>query len=191
MNLNSMKDHEILHKIKTLVQDERKLLTQILHHLRVVERRKLFSDLECQSLFEYCVKELGYSEGQAGRRIQAMRLLKEIPEIEDKIKTGKLSLSNLSQAQAYFRQKGKPSVKEKKFGKKRVRAEKTTPTSEKQCGSKRNLNWDHIKPYAFGGSSDAKNVRLLCHNCNQREAIKSFGLKKIERYRSVISRSVD
>jgi hypothetical protein len=46
---------------------------------------------------------LHYSEGQAGRRIQAMRLIKEIPEIEQKIESGALSLSNISQAQSFFR----------------------------------------------------------------------------------------
>src|SRR5690606_13611433 len=89
---------------KRLAQNERDLLTKILHHLREVERRKLFSDLGYKSLFEYAVHELKYSEGQAGRRIQAMRLIKEIPEIEEKVKDGTLSIGNLSQAQSYFRE---------------------------------------------------------------------------------------
>ena len=100
------------------------------------------------------------------------------------------------------------SLQEKKFGKKRVSVvgAKSTPTSEKQrvkdsrqasradrykawkraggkcekCGSKRNLNWDHVKPYALGGRSEPENLRVLCHHCNQREAIKVFGLRKIE-----------
>ena len=104
MNLKSFKDKELLSQIKQLVKNEREVLTKILHHLREVERRKLFSDLGYQSLFEYTVKELKYSEGQAGRRIQAMRLIKEIPEVEKKIASGKLSLSNISQAQSYFRE---------------------------------------------------------------------------------------
>lgn len=104
MNLKHLKDEELLSHTQQLVKSEREVLTKILHHLREVERRKLFSDLGYQSLFEYAVKELKYSEGQAGRRIQAMRLIKEIPEVEEKIATGKLSLSNISQAQSYFRE---------------------------------------------------------------------------------------
>ncbi|NCN42230.1 hypothetical protein GW916_13385 [bacterium] len=103
MNLKILKDGELLKQTKELVRNERQLLTQILQHLREVERRKLFSELGYQSLFEYAVKELNYSEGQAGRRIQAMRLLKELPQLESKIASGTLSLSNISQAQIYFR----------------------------------------------------------------------------------------
>ncbi|MCB9025305.1 MAG: HNH endonuclease [Bdellovibrionaceae bacterium] len=104
LNLKHLKDDELLTQTLNLVQKERHLLTQVLHHLKEVERRRLFSDLGYQSLFEYAVKELKYSEGQAGRRIQAMRLLKELPELEKKIESGALSLTNISQAQAYFRE---------------------------------------------------------------------------------------
>ncbi|HAG90916.1 MAG TPA: hypothetical protein DCL41_03550 [Bdellovibrionales bacterium] len=104
MNLKHLNDNDLLIQTKQLIQSERNTLVKILHHLREVERRKLFSDLGCKSLFEYAVKELKYSEGQAGRRIQAMRLLRELPEIEQKIENGRLSLSNISQAQSYFRE---------------------------------------------------------------------------------------
>ena len=104
MDLKRLKDGELLDNLKQFVQSERQLLTKILHHLKEVERRKLFSELGYRSLFEYAVKELKYSEGQAGRRIQAMRLIKEIPSMEEKIASGHLSLSNVSQAQSYFRE---------------------------------------------------------------------------------------
>jgi hypothetical protein len=113
LNLKQLKDSELLSQTKQLVQKERQVLTQILNHIREVERRKLFSDLGYQSLFEYAIKELQYSEGQAGRRIQAMRLIKEIPEIEKKIESGKLSLSNISQAQSYFREIKKMNTNQK------------------------------------------------------------------------------
>lgn len=103
MNLNHLRDQELLTQIKTFVQSERDLLVKILHHLREIERRRLFSDLGYKSLFDYAVGELKYSEGQAGRRIQAMRLLKDLPELEAKIATGVLSLSNVQQAQTFFR----------------------------------------------------------------------------------------
>jgi len=57
-----------------------------LHHLQAVERRRLYAARGFSSLFEYCVKELGYAEAIAHRRISSMRLL-----------------SVLSQAQTFFR----------------------------------------------------------------------------------------
>ncbi|MEI6398935.1 MAG: hypothetical protein WCO71_09210, partial [Pseudomonadota bacterium] len=84
------------------------MIYTILHHLREIERRRLFVDLSYNSLFDYAVGELKYSEGQAGRRIAAMRLLKDLPadaaaRIETKITTGALSLSNVQQARSFFR----------------------------------------------------------------------------------------
>ena len=104
MNLNQLKDAELLTQIKAFVQSERDLLIKILHHLREIERRRLFSDLGYKSLFDYAVGELRYSEGQAGRRIQAMKLLKDLPQLETKIATGALNLSNVQQAQSFFRE---------------------------------------------------------------------------------------
>ena len=103
----ALSDHDLLSRMRQLVQKERELLTEILHHLKEVERRKLFSDLGFKSLFDYAVRELGYSEGQAGRRIAAMKLLRELPqqeaqELEKKIESGALNLTHLCQAQSFF-----------------------------------------------------------------------------------------
>lgn len=103
MNLNNLTDTALLNNTKSLVSNERELLTQILHHLREVDRRKLFAALKYKSLFEYAVKELGYSEDSAYRRINAMRLLNELPQIEAKLNTGALTLSNISAATQVFR----------------------------------------------------------------------------------------
>ena len=108
MNLNHLKDKDLLTQMRQLIQSERDLLLSILHHLREIERRRLFADLGYSSLFDYAVGELKYSEGQAGRRIAAMRLLKDLPaeaaaRIETKITTGALSLSNVQQARSFFR----------------------------------------------------------------------------------------
>lgn len=111
MRLNDLKDNDLLFQTKTLIKKERELLTKILAHLREIDRRKLYCDLGYGSLFEYAVKELNYSEGQAGRRIQAMRLIKEIPQVEKSIAKGELSLSNVSQAQSLFKTLAKEEQK--------------------------------------------------------------------------------
>ena len=110
MNLRILKDKELLEQTKIVAQSEREVLSKMLHHLREIDRRKLFSDLGYQSLFEYAVKELKYSEGQAGRRIQAMRLIQEIPEIEEKIENGSLNLINVSQVQSLFKEAKRASI---------------------------------------------------------------------------------
>ena len=101
--IRKLRDTELLASTKSLVEREREITTQVLRHLAEIERRKLFADLRYGSLFDYAVRELKYSEAAAARRIQAMRLLREIPELESKIESGVLSLSNIAQAQSYFR----------------------------------------------------------------------------------------
>jgi hypothetical protein len=114
MNLKHLVDRVLLEDLKMLVANERVFLTKILHHIREVDDRKLYSDLNYTSLYDYAVKELGYSEAAASRRIQAARLLKQIPSIEIKIESGALSLSNLAKAQRSFTMNNIKDSKEKK-----------------------------------------------------------------------------
>ncbi len=107
MNLKNMSDQVLLERTENLVARERELLGEVLHHLKEIERRRLFSQLGYKSIFDYATKQLGYAEDQAARRISAMRLLKELPEIESKIADGSLTLTNLSMAQTLFRQERK------------------------------------------------------------------------------------
>jgi hypothetical protein len=36
-----------------------------------------------------------------------------------------------------------------------------------KCGSNRNIEYDHIIPVSKGGSSTARNLQLLCEDCNR------------------------
>lgn len=47
------------------------------------------------------------------------------------------------------------------------------------CESTFALEFDHIRPFAKGGTNEPANLRLLCRNCNQRHAIESFGGTKM------------
>lgn len=96
MNLKHLSDDQLISKTKLLAKQERELLTEVLHHLSEVGRRRLFSVLKYKSLFDYAVKELGYSDDQAYRRVKAAELLQQVPEIEQKIESGTLTLANLS-----------------------------------------------------------------------------------------------
>ena len=47
------------------------------------------------------------------------------------------------------------------------------------CSSRFALEYDHIKPFAMGGTNSRENLRLLCRNCNQRKAIEVYGIDKV------------
>src|SRR5436305_783338 len=104
--LRQLDNETLLQKTKFLAVEERKITISVLHHLREIYRRRLYAK-SYSSLFEFVTRELGYSDAAAQRRIAAMRLLTEIPEIEEKIESGDLTLSNAAQAQKLFQTEAK------------------------------------------------------------------------------------
>ena len=102
-NLKIISDSDLLTEIRSLCSDERRMGIDILYRFREIEFRQLHVREGYESLHEFAVKELRYSDGAAHRRIQAMRLLKDLPEAEQGLKTGELTLSHASQLQDFFR----------------------------------------------------------------------------------------
>jgi hypothetical protein len=113
-NLKSLSNDVLLETTHTLVAEERKLTTKILWHLHEIQCRRLYAEKGYGSLFEYAVQSLGYSDAAAGRRIAAMRLLVEVPEIEPALEKGKVSLSTLSTIQHFIQRKEEPVSREEK-----------------------------------------------------------------------------
>ena len=69
MKPSRMSDTELLVQIQSLVQREKEITLEILHLLREVEARELHFARGYSSLFDFCVKALGYSESATQRRI--------------------------------------------------------------------------------------------------------------------------
>lgn len=110
-NLKALTNEALISKTKSLVAEERKLTTAVLWHLFEIQRRRIFAEKGYGSLFEYAVKELAYSEAAAGRRIAAMRLLVEVPEIESALESGAVNLSTLCSVQSFAQRKEEPLSK--------------------------------------------------------------------------------
>ncbi len=98
-NLKTLSNSELHDQLKALTGVERKTLSQILHHIAEIDKRRYFSKLGYPSLFEYLTQSLGYSAGSAQRRIDGARLLNQIPELNTKIESGALNLTQISKVQ--------------------------------------------------------------------------------------------
>jgi 5-methylcytosine-specific restriction endonuclease McrA len=109
MNLKNLTDESLHNGAQKFALAEQEALINLLRHLLEIDRRRLFSTFKCGSLFEYVVSELNYPEDRAVRRISAMRLLRDVPEIEKQVTDGDLSLTNIVMAQTLF-------AKERKAG---------------------------------------------------------------------------
>jgi hypothetical protein len=132
-NLKELSDSLLLRQIKDLVQEERKLTTEVLWHLKEVEARMLHLQIGCHSLFDYCVRELKYSEPAASRRLQAMKLLKEVPETAQAIEAGTLNLSNVSAVQSFLNREAKENGKTYTPDEKRDLLQSVENKSRREC----------------------------------------------------------
>ena len=87
---------------RNLAAVEHHLKVVVIDHLRELERRRLYLSLGFSSLFEYAVRELGYSDGAAWRRIKAMRLCVEVKGARTRIQDGTLTLNAAAELQHAF-----------------------------------------------------------------------------------------
>ena len=97
----------------SLVKEERRITGLVIENLQKIFNQQLFLQMGYSSMFDYCTKALGYSESCAYRRISAVRLAKEIPEIKEKLTSGALNLTNLTMMQS-LSSSVKMSLNEKK-----------------------------------------------------------------------------
>src|SRR6266851_4157830 len=95
MKLTDLSNAELLSGLHTLVGQGRRLLAALLTHLAEVEERRLHLEAACSSMFDFCVRRLGMSEGEAFRRITAARLARRFPTLLSRIERGDLHLSAL------------------------------------------------------------------------------------------------
>lgn len=107
MNLNSVSDQELFEKIRFLTREERRITSEILQLLREIARRRLYAKRGHESLFTFLVNELGYDEASAYRRVSAIRVIDAVPEIEQTLEQGKLTVATVAQAQTFFQQEKK------------------------------------------------------------------------------------
>ena len=98
----ALSDRELLAQTSNLARVERHLQGAIIDHLTEIDARGLFLCRGYSSLFEYAVRELGYSDAAAGRRIAAMRLCADNPHTRERLRDGSLSLSAAAELQWAF-----------------------------------------------------------------------------------------
>jgi hypothetical protein len=93
---------ELISNTAERIKSELAITTDVIRHISEINRRKLFLDYGYSSLFDMLTNYFGYCRGSAQLRINAMRLINELPEVEEKIESGKLSLTAASQVQGFF-----------------------------------------------------------------------------------------
>jgi hypothetical protein len=94
--LEGLGNDQLLVELKGLVKRDRVLEAELISHLGEVEARRLYLEQGCSSMFDYCVKELRFSEGVAYKRIGVARAARRFPGVGLAISRGELHLSAAS-----------------------------------------------------------------------------------------------
>ncbi|MFM8313842.1 MAG: hypothetical protein ACKOA8_06115 [Deltaproteobacteria bacterium] len=82
MTLSQIQDEKLLIDCKEQVLIEKRSTSKVLEYLNEIDKRKLWVKEGYGSLYDFCIRYLGYSEGEANRRIQAARLSQRVEEVK-------------------------------------------------------------------------------------------------------------
>lgn len=103
MKIQYLSNFELLGRFGKLVRTERKITHLVLECIAEIDSRRLYLDKAYPSIYEFLVEEFGYSSSAALRRIESARLLRDVPELAEKIESGAINLSQLSKVQQAVR----------------------------------------------------------------------------------------
>jgi hypothetical protein len=91
-----IQDEQLLSYCKKQVLEEKSATAKVLDYLIEIDNRKLWIKEGYASMYDFCIRYLGYSEGEANRRIQAARLSQRIEAVKPLLEQGQISLTNLT-----------------------------------------------------------------------------------------------
>ncbi len=115
--VGSLSGVALLAATRDLVRKAHVLEGELLVHLGEVDERKLYLDCSCSSMFEFCVKELGFSEAVAYDRIMVARAGRRLPAILDAATAGRVHLTGLRLLVPHLTEKNQAKVLAEAAGK--------------------------------------------------------------------------
>lgn len=92
-SLSHVPNHVLVAELRRLLAENRGSLADVLLHLGEMDARRLHLPAAYPSLFEYCVRELHFSEHEAWARIRAARMVRRFPEAWSFLADGRLHLT--------------------------------------------------------------------------------------------------
>jgi len=96
MKIEDLTNKVLTERIEILRSKERAITLQFLIHLSEFDKRRLYLEQGYSSLFDFCTRKLGYSEGSAYRRIESARCIREYPELRTSFLKGEVSLCTIA-----------------------------------------------------------------------------------------------
>ncbi|MBS2011834.1 MAG: HNH endonuclease [Deltaproteobacteria bacterium] len=96
MDVAALSNEELVERLKALHSDSNRLLARQLVLLGEIEARRLYRELACTSMGDFCQQVLNLSEGATARRLAAARAIRRFPQILARVEQGELHLTALA-----------------------------------------------------------------------------------------------
>jgi hypothetical protein len=107
MSFKVFSNDELVLEAEREIKTERGSTLRIIKLFQEIYDRKIYLERGYKSFYEMVTKHFGYCDGSAMRRINAMKLVRELPQVAKKIESGELSLSVAADVQSFLYQEAK------------------------------------------------------------------------------------
>ena len=100
--LSHLSDQSLLRELRSLVNQDRATTAMLIAHLGEVDSRRLYAPAGYPSMYEYCLRELRFSEQTAFKRIRVARVARQFPAVYGMLADGRLNLSAIVMLTGYL-----------------------------------------------------------------------------------------
>ena len=108
--LKSISDDELLHRLSGLVQQSRRVESELVAHIAEVDERRLYAREACPSMFTYCTEALHMSEAEAYLRIRVARASRKHPGLLRMLEDGRIHLTGAAKVSPYLTEANRDTV---------------------------------------------------------------------------------
>jgi hypothetical protein len=95
-SIPALSDDELLRRLTTLLQQSRRVESELVAHIGEVDARKLYAKKAASSMFVYCTEMLNLSEPEAYLRITVARASRKHPMLLEMLADGRLHLTGIA-----------------------------------------------------------------------------------------------
>jgi hypothetical protein len=97
VDLRRLNNTEFHVEFEKAAEEDQRTTIVMLEFINDCERRKSYLDLGYSSIWDYCVRKLGYPSSTAGRYIAAARCIRENPEVHQMLDRREVNVTSIAQ----------------------------------------------------------------------------------------------
>jgi hypothetical protein len=105
-----MNNTEFHIEFEKAAQEDQRTTNMMLHFINDCERRKSYLDLGYSSIWDYCVRKLGYCSATASRYIKAARCVRQNSEVLEMLEKHEVSMTSICQFASVLDEKNKELI---------------------------------------------------------------------------------